>query len=39
MLFASVHGIPAADMRTFWKVLHQIAANLSEAAGGEAVLD
>ncbi|NVD69603.1 MarR family transcriptional regulator [Duganella sp. BJB1802] len=39
MLTASVHDISEADMRTFWNVLHQIADNLSAAAGSEAVLD
>lgn len=39
MLLASVRGVPAGDVRTFWKVLHQIADNLSEAAGNESVLD
>ena len=39
MLLASVRGIPADQMRTFWKVMHQITGNLSDAAGSEAVLD
>lgn len=39
MLEASVQGIPVEDMRIFWKVLHGVAENLSQAAGSEAVLD
>lgn len=39
MLVASVEGIPAADMRIFWKVLHRITDKLSETAGTQAVLD
>lgn len=39
MLAASIHGIPASDIRTLWAVLHQVAKNLSQAVRSEAVLD
>lgn len=39
VLIDSVRGIREADLQVFWEVLHQIADNLAEAAGGEAVLD
>lgn len=39
MFAASLRGISPAEMRTFWKVAHQIAGNLSAGTGAEAVLD
>lgn len=39
LIAASVQGIPETDMRVFWKVLHKIHDNLSEAIGDESVLD
>jgi DNA-binding MarR family transcriptional regulator len=39
MIFDSLEGISAEDLRAFWKVSHHIAKNLTEMAGDDLVLD
>src|ERR1700719_2182507 len=39
MMSASLEGITREEMRTFWKVMHDIEKNLAEMPGGDPVLD
>ncbi|MFK4445378.1 DNA-binding MarR family transcriptional regulator [Caballeronia udeis] len=39
MISASLDGITQKDMRVFWKVMHQIEANLTQKAQGDTVVD
>jgi hypothetical protein len=39
MISASFDGVDPEEMLTFWKVLHQIAQNLSEKSNEDAVVD
>jgi MarR family transcriptional regulator, organic hydroperoxide resistance regulator len=39
LITASLDGISQANMRVFWKVMHQIEANLIQMAQDQAVLD
>ena len=39
MISGSLDGISQRDMRVFWKVMHQIEANLIQMAQGETVVD
>jgi MarR family transcriptional regulator for hemolysin len=39
MISASLEGITQKDMRTFWKVMHQIETNLNQTAQNDTVVD
>jgi DNA-binding MarR family transcriptional regulator len=39
MISASLEGITQKDMRTFWKVMHQIETNLNQASQSDTVVD
>jgi MarR family transcriptional regulator for hemolysin len=39
MISASLEGITQKDMRTFWKVIHQIETNLNQAAQNDTLVD
>ena len=39
MISASLDGISQRDMKVFWKVMHQIEANLFQMAQGDTVVD
>lgn len=39
MISASLDGITQRDMRTFWKVMHQIETNLTQKAQDDTVVD
>jgi DNA-binding MarR family transcriptional regulator len=39
MISASLEGITQKDMRTFWKVMHQIESNLTQTAQSDTVVD
>jgi hypothetical protein len=39
MISASLDGITQKDMRTFWKVMHQIESNLNQTAQSDTVVD
>jgi DNA-binding MarR family transcriptional regulator len=39
MISTSLEGINQKDMRTFWKVMHQIETNLNQASQNDSVVD
>jgi DNA-binding MarR family transcriptional regulator len=39
LISASLDGISQRDMRTFWKVMHQIEANLTQTSQSDTVVD
>ena len=39
MISSSLDGITQRDMRTFWKVMHQIETNLNQASQNDTVVD
>ena len=39
MISVSLEGISQRDMRVFWKVMHQIEANLIQMAQGDTIVD
>ena len=39
LIAASLDGISQTDMRVFWKVMHQIEANLIQMAQGDTIVD
>jgi MarR family transcriptional regulator for hemolysin len=39
MISTSLEGITQKDMRTFWKVMHQIETNLNQSAQNDTVVD